>query len=100
MKVRTKMDNIQELIVMYAPTIFMALTTLLNYLKTFKLLRTNASSILNEPRMVELRKELNDSKEELKDIKRRLLELTIRESELINELSKVQKYEITKNKAN
>lgn len=94
------MDNIQELIVMYAPTIFMALTTLLNYLKTFKLLRTNASSILNEPRMVELRKELNDSKEELKDIKRRLLELTIRESELINELSKVQKYEITKNKAN
>lgn len=85
---------------MYAPTIFMALTTLLNYLKTFKLLRTNASSILNEPRMVELRKELNDSKEELKDIKRRLLELTIRESELINELSKVQKYEITKNKAN
>lgn len=100
MKVRMKMDNIQELIVMYAPTIFMALTTLLNYLKTFKLLRTNASSILNEPRMVELRKELNDSKEELKDIKRRLLELTIRESELINELSKVQKYEITKNKAN
>lgn len=94
------MNNIQELIVMYAPTIFMALTTLLNYLKTFKLLRTNASSILNEPRMVELRKELNDSKEELKDIKRRLLELTIRESELINELSKVQKYEITKNKAN
>ena len=94
------MDNIQELIVMYAPTIFMALTTLLNYLKTFKLLRTNASSILNEPRMVELRKELNDSKEELKDIKRRLLELTIRESELINELSKVQKYEIFKNKAN
>ena len=100
MKVRMKMDNIQELIVMYAPTIFMALTTLLNYLKTFKLLRTNASSILNEPRMVELRKELNESKEELKDIKRRLLELTIRESELINELSKVQKYEITKNKAN
>lgn len=100
MKVRTKMDNIQELIVMYAPTIFMALTTLLNYLKTFKLLRTNASSILNEPRMVELRKELNNSKEELKEIKQRLLELTIRESELINELSKVQKYEITKNKAN
>lgn len=100
MKVRTKMNNIQELIVMYAPTVFMALTTLLNYLKTFKLLRTNANSILNEPRMVELRKELNDSKEELKDIKRRLLELTIRESELINELSKVQKYEITKNKAN
>ena len=94
------MDNIQELIVMYAPTIFMALTTVLNYLKTFKLLRTNASSILNEPRMVELRKELNDSKIELKEIKQRLLELTIRESELINEISKVQKYEITKNKAN
>lgn len=94
------MNNIQELIVMYAPTVFMALTTVINYLKTFKLLRTNASSILNEPKMVALRQELDESKQQLKDIKQRLVELTMRESELINEISKVQKYEIAKNKKN
>ena len=41
------MINIKELIAMYAPTVLMVVSVIMNYVKTFKELKRNVSNIEN-----------------------------------------------------
>ena len=54
--------DIKELIIMYAPTVFMALSVILNYLKTFKALSTNVSKIENSRAIKSLSTEVENLK--------------------------------------
>lgn len=88
---------IEQYIAMYAPTVLMAISTILNYVKVFSGLKNNAGTIMNHPKMTALREELESTKQELTLMRSQMQEMIERQGQLINELSKVEKYEVGKN---
>lgn len=88
---------IEQYIAMYAPTVLMAISTILNYVKVFSGLKSNAANIMNHPKMVALKDELESTKQELALMRSQMQEMIDRQGQLINELSKVEKYEVGKN---
>lgn len=75
-------EQIKELIVLYAPTVLMAVATVVNYLKIFKgLKQENLQKELTETRQLLVQQAKDNA--EIKQLNR----------ELINEVSKVKKYE-------
>lgn len=91
------MTEIYEIVALYAPTVLLALGTIINYVKIFVGLKNNASNIMNDPKMIALKKELTTTKEELALMRSQVNEMVRRQGELINEMSKVVKYEDGKN---
>ena len=89
-------DKIQEYIALYAPTVFMAVSVIMNYLKTFKELKRNVSSIENSKILTETKQEIAELKEQLSLRAKENLELKVLQMELINELKKVKKYDTDK----
>ena len=75
----------------------MALGTIINYVKIFVGLKNNASNIMNDPKMIALKNELTATQEELALMRSQVNEMVRRQGELINEMSKVVKYEDGKN---
>lgn len=75
-------DQITQLIVLYAPTLLTAAATILNYIKIFKGLKQE-----------DLKKELERTKELLAQQAKDSAEIKELNRELINEVSKVRKYE-------
>ena len=88
---------IEQYIAMYAPTVLMAIYTILNYIKVISGLRSNATAIMNHPNMIALQSELESTKQELVLMRNQMQEMIERQGQLINELSKVEKYEVGKN---
>lgn len=80
-------------IVLYAPTVLVAIGTALNYLKMLGGLKKNKEEILNSTEVKQLKAELTKVHEEYENINSQYRELINREGELVNELSKVKKYE-------
>lgn len=91
------MTEIYEIVALYAPTVLLALGTIINYVKIFVGLKNNASNIMNDPKMIALKKELTTTQEELALMRSQVNEMVRRQGELINEMSKVVKYEDGKN---
>ena len=54
--------DIKELIIMYAPTVFMTVSVIMNYVKTFKSLNTNVSKIENSRAIKSLSTEVENLK--------------------------------------
>ena len=75
----------------------LALGTIINYVKIFVGLKNNASNIMNDPKMIALKNELTATQEELALMRSQVNEMVRRQGELINEMSKVVKYEDGKN---
>lgn len=90
-------DQISYYVSLYAPTVLLAIGTIINFLKIFKGLKDNAENIMNDPKMQALRNELDNSKQELALIKNQLNEMIRRQGQLINELTKVVEYEDREN---
>ena len=90
-------DQIIYYVSLYAPTVLLAIGTIINFLKIFKGLKDNAENIMNDPKMQALRNELDNSKQELAVIKNQLNEMIRRQGQLINELTKVVEYEDREN---
>ena len=90
-------DQISYYVSLYAPTVLLAIGTIINFLKIFKGLKDNADNIMNDPKMQALRKELDNSKQELSVIKNQLNEMIRRQGQLINEMTKVVEYEDSEN---
>lgn len=88
---------IEQYIAMYAPTVLMAISIILNYVKVISGLRNNATAIMNHPNMIALQNELKNTKQELALMRNQMQEMIERQGQLINELSKVEKYEVGKN---
>lgn len=91
---RRKKMEIKELIAMYAPTVFMVISVIMNYLKTFKELKKNVSG--NKTETDRLKGEIDSLKEQLAMQAKDNLELKVLQMELINELKKVEKYDTNK----
>lgn len=91
------LDQISYYVSLYAPTVLLAIGTIINFLKIFKGLKDNAENIMNDPKMQALRNELDNSKQELAVIKNQLNEMIRRQGQLINELTKVVEYEDREN---
>ena len=91
------MQEIYQIIAMYAPTVLTALGVIASYTKIFFGLKNNSKNIINDPGMVKLRDELRETRETLAVLRSQVSEMTRRQGELINELSKVVKYEDGKN---
>lgn len=87
------MQEIYQIIAMYAPTVLTALGVIASYTKIFFGLK----NIINDPGMVKLRDELRETRETLAVLRSQVSEMTRRQGELINEMSKVVKYEDGKN---
>lgn len=90
-------DQISYYVSLYAPTVLLAIGTIVNFLKIFKGLKDNAENIMNDPKMVRLRGELDNTKNELAVIKSQLNEMIKRQGQLINEMTKVVEYEDREN---
>lgn len=75
-------EQIKELIALYAPTVLMAIATIINYIKIFKGLKQE-----------DLKAELNRTKKMLESQRQQNEEIIRTQKELINEVSKVVKYE-------
>lgn len=75
-------ESIKELIVMYAPTVLMVIATVLNYVKVLKGLKQD-----------DLKAELERTKKMLESQRHQNEEIIRTQKELINEVSKVVKYE-------
>lgn len=75
-------EQIKELIVLYAPTVLMAVATIVNYLKIFKGLKQE-----------NLQRELAETQRLLAQQAKDNAEIKQLNRELINEVSKVRKYE-------
>lgn len=90
-------DQISYYVSLYAPTVLLAIGTIINFLKIFKGLKDNAENIMNDPKMVKLRGELDNTKNELSVIKSQLDEMIRRQGQLINEMTKVVEYEDREN---
>lgn len=90
-------DQISYYVSLYAPTVLLAIGTIVNFLKIFKGLKDNAENIMNDPKMQALRNELDNSKQELLVIKNQLNEMIKRQGQLINEMTKVVEYEDREN---
>ena len=95
---RNKMtiDKIQEYIALYAPTVLMVISVIMNYLKTFKELKKNVSDIENSKLLTDTKNEIAELKEQLAIQSKENLELKVIQMELINELKKVKKYDTDK----
>ena len=78
-------EQIKELVVLYAPTVLMALATIINYIKIIKGLKQE-----------DLRSELERTRELLAQQAKDNAEIKELNRELINEVSKVRKYETVK----
>ena len=90
-------DQISYYVSLYAPTVLLAIGTIVNFIKIFKGLKDNAENIMNDPKMVKLRGELDTTKNELAVIKSQLNEMIRRQGQLINEMTKVVEYEDREN---
>lgn len=90
-------DQISYYVSLYAPTVLLAIGTIVNFIKIFKGLKDNAENIMNDPKMVRLRGELDNTKNELSVIKSQLNEMIRRQGQLINEMTKVVEYEDREN---
>ena len=90
-------DQISYYVSLYAPTVLLAIGTVVNFIKIFKGLKDNAENIMNDPKMQALRTELDNSKKELVVIKSQLNEMIRRQGQLINEMTKVVEYEDREN---
>lgn len=90
-------DQISYYVSLYAPTVLLAIGTVVNFIKIFKGLKDNAENIMNDPKMVKLRNELDNTKTELAVIKSQLNEMIRRQGQLINEMTKVVEYEDREN---
>lgn len=91
------MQEIYQIIAMYAPTVLTAIGVIASYTKIFSGLKNNTKNIINDPGMVKLRDELRETRETLAVLRSQVSEMTRRQGELINEMSKVVKYEDGKN---
>ncbi len=89
-------ETIQQFVVMYAPTVLMAIGTVVSYLTTFKALKTNVREMVDNSTIKGLRAEIRENKALLEQVLKDNAELKATERELINELSKVKKYENVK----
>ena len=83
--------DIKELIIMYAPTVFMSLSVILNYLKTFKALSTNVSKIENSQKLKKLDKTMADLQFEIVSRSRYITELTAANEILIRKIEELNK---------
>lgn len=90
-------EQISYYVSLYTPAVLLAIGTIVNFLKIFKGLRDNAENIMNDPKMVKLRDELDNTKNELAVIKSQLDEMIRRQGQLINEMTKVVEYEDREN---
>lgn len=86
-------ETIQQFVVMYAPTVLMAIGTVVSYLTTFKVLKTNVREMVDNSTIKGLRAEIRENKALLEQVLKDNAELKTTERELINEISKVKKYE-------
>ena len=83
--------DIKELIIMYAPTVFMALSVILNYMKTFKALSTNVSKIENSQKLKKMDKTMSDLQFEIVSRSRYITELTAANEILIKRIEELNK---------
>lgn len=84
-------DKIQEYIALYAPTVLMVVSVIMNYLKTFKELERNVLG--NKTETDRLKGEIDSLKEQLAMQAKDNLQLKVLLMENINELKKVKKYD-------
>lgn len=89
-------DKIQEYIALYAPTVLMVISVIMNYLKTFKELNRNVSNIENSKVLTETKQEIAELKEQLAMQAKDNLQLKCLLMETVNELKKVKKYDTDK----
>lgn len=75
-------EEIKQLVILYAPTVLVAISTILNYIKVLKGLKQD-----------DLKAELNRTKQMLEAQRNQNQEIIRTQKELINEVSKVVKYE-------
>lgn len=75
-------ESVKELIVMYAPTVLMVISTVINYIKVLKGLKQD-----------DLKAELKRTQQMLAATAQDNAEIKRTQKELINEVSKVVKYE-------
>lgn len=87
-------DKIQEYIALYAPTVLMVVSVIMNYLKTFKELKKNVLG--NKSETDRLKGEIDSLKEQLALQAKDNLELKALLMENVNELKKVKKYDTDK----
>ena len=87
-------DKIQEYIALYAPTVLMVVSVIMNYLKTFKELKKNVLG--NKTETDRLKGEIDSLKEQLAMQAKDNLELKVLLMENVNELKKVKKYDTDK----
>lgn len=76
---------------MYAPTVFMALSVILNYLKTFKALNTNVFKIENSQKLKKMDKTMADLQFEIVSRSRYITELTAANEILIRKIEELNK---------
>ena len=86
-------ESIRELIVMYAPTVILAVSTVASYLTTFKALKSNVTAMVEKKTIKDLIRELEETKALLRQTAQDNAEIKHTQKELINEISKVVKYE-------
>lgn len=91
---RRKKMEIKELIAMYAPTVLMVISVIMNYLKTFKELKKNVLG--NKTETDRLKGEIDSLKEQLAMQAKDNLQLKVLLMENVNELKKVNKYDTDK----
>lgn len=87
-------DKIQEYIALYAPTVLMVVSVIMNYLKTFKELKKNVLG--NKTETDRLKGEIDSLKEKLTMQAKDNLQLKCLLMENVNELKKVKKYDTNK----
>lgn len=87
-------DKIQEYIALYAPTVLMVVSVIMNYLKTFKELKKNVLG--NKSETDRLKGEIDSLKEQLALQAKDNLQLKALLMENVNELKKVKKYDTDK----
>ena len=87
-------DKIQEYIALYAPTVLMVVSVIMNYLKTFKELKKNVLG--NKTETDRLKGEIDSLKEQLAMQAKDNLQLKVLLMENVNELKKVRKYDTDK----
>ena len=87
-------DKIQEYIALYAPTVLMVVSVIMNYLKTFKELKKNVLG--NKTETDRLKGEIDSLKEQLDMQAKDNLQLKVLLMENVNELKKVKKYDTDK----
>ena len=83
--------DIKELIIMYAPTVFMALSVIMNYVKTFKALSANVSKIENSQKLKKMDKTMSDLQFEIVSRSRYITELTAANEILIRKIEELNK---------